>query len=384
MPLLGREAKRFDTLRPSPPVALRPSGPSGPRSAVSPSTGSAPPGHALIVEPDDGRTAVLQAISAAAKSIDLTIYELSDPEVVGALSAAQARGATVRVLYNWYSFSPEEQKENVMPTIQSLTRDGVACRPAPRAFEVTHEKAFVVDGATAVIQSFNLTPEYFGTTRDFGIVSSVAAEVAEVGAVFEADWSGANVAPEVPSLVWSPVNARAKLMQLIGGAQHTLDVYFEEISDPGTLGAFVTAAQRGVKVRVIAAVLASEDSTNGNARGIATLTAGGVDAVCKSFPVSTPSGSVPLYIHAKAIVSDFGTPAAQAFIGSENLSCVSLDDNRECGILETEPTLLARLESTFASDWGQPSVPVPADADPLTPCPGDAASRSRTRIASRS
>ena len=38
--------------------------------------------HTLIVEPDDGRSLVLQALNAATKSINLTIYELSDPQIM--------------------------------------------------------------------------------------------------------------------------------------------------------------------------------------------------------------------------------------------------------------------------------------------------------------
>jgi phosphatidylserine/phosphatidylglycerophosphate/cardiolipin synthase-like enzyme len=317
-------------------------------------------GHTLIVEPDDGRALVLQALNAATKSIDLTIYELSDPQIMSALESAQARKVAVRVLYNWNSFTPRMQQTDITPMVQKLKKAGIECRPAPRIFEVTHEKAFAIDGATALVMSFNLTAEYFGTTRDFGILTTVPAEVAEIGAVFQADWSGRAITPNVASLVWSPTNSRAKLTSLIAGAQKTLDIYCEEAEDPGTVGAMVAAAKRGVKVRFIAAVLTAEGKINGNARGVTTMLNGGVDAVCKSF----------LYIHAKMALADYGTPGAQAYIGSENFACVSLNNNRECGILVSEPAILDRLNATYASDWAQPSVSVMPDTTPLTPCSG--------------
>ncbi|MGO8790494.1 MAG: phospholipase D-like domain-containing protein [Terriglobia bacterium] len=319
--------------------------------------------HTLIVEPDDGRTLVLQALNAATKSIDLTIYELTDPQIMSALESAQARKVAVRVLYNWYSFTARMQQTDITPAIQKLTQAGIQCQPAPRTFEVTHEKAFAIDGTTAIVMSFNLTTDYFGSTRDFGIVTTVPAEVAEIDAVFQADWSGAAITPSVPSLVWSPVNSSAKLTSLIASAQHTLDIYCEEAEDPGTLGAMVAAAKRGVQVRFIAAVLTSEGKVNGNARGVTTLQDGGVNAVCKTF----------LYIHAKMILADYGTSNAQAYIGSENFSCVSLTKNRECGIIVTETAILDRLNSTYASDWAQPSVAVTPDTTPLTPCSGETA-----------
>jgi phosphatidylserine/phosphatidylglycerophosphate/cardiolipin synthase-like enzyme len=324
--------------------------------------------HSLIVEPDDGRTLVLEALNAATKSIDLTIYELSDPQIMSALESAQKRKVAVRVLYNWYSFTPRMQQTDITPAVQKLTQAGIQCRPAPRSFEVTHEKAFVIDNATAIVMSFNLTAEYFGTTRDFGIITTVPAEVAEIEDVFQADWSGETITPKVASLVWSPDNSRAKLTSLVNSAQKTLDIYCEEAEDPGTLGAMVAAAKRGVKVRFIAAVLSGEGKINGNARGVTTLLSGGVNAVCKSF----------LYIHAKMVLADYGTAQAQAYIGSENFSCTSLNQNRECGIIVTEPAILDRLNTTYASDWAKPSVTVTPDTTPLTPCGGGAAAPSKT------
>jgi phosphatidylserine/phosphatidylglycerophosphate/cardiolipin synthase-like enzyme len=314
--------------------------------------------HTLIVEPDDGRTLVLQVLAAAKASIDLTIYEISDPQVMAALTAAQARGVAVRILFNWFSFTPRMQQTDITPAVAALTKAGIACKEAPKEFEVTHEKAFAVDGTTAIVMSFNLTADYFGGTRDFGIVTTVPAEVAEVAAVFNADWGAKAVTPKVPSLVWSPVNSRSKLTALANGARSTLDVYCEEAEDPGTLGALVAAAKRGVKVRFIGAVLAGQGKLNGNARGVTFMQAGGVSAVCKAF----------LYIHAKMVLADVGSAQAQAYIGSENLSCVSLGKNRECGIIVTEPAILQRLDATFQSDWAQPSVAVTPDQTPLTPC----------------
>jgi phosphatidylserine/phosphatidylglycerophosphate/cardiolipin synthase-like enzyme len=83
------------------------------------------------------------------------------------------------------------------------------------------------------------------------------------------------------------------------------------------------------------------------------------------------------------ILADMGGAAAKAFIGSENLSCVSLGDNRECGILVEEPAILQRIESTYNSDWAQPSVATIPDNTPLTACPGNRAARTEVRTAVR-
>jgi cardiolipin synthase A/B len=341
------------------------------------------PLHSAVVEPTDGSAPVLAALGAARRTVDLAIYEISDAAVIGALVAAQRRGVAVRVLYNWYSFDATTQQDEVAPAIDQLTQAGISCRRAPPNFEVSHEKYFVFDASSALVMTFNLVAEYFVSTRDFGVATTVPTEVAEIESVFDADWNSQPITPAIDTLVWSPINSRARLASLIGSARTTLEVYNEELSDPGILGALVAAAQRGVTVRVIAAVFSSAGNPNANARGITYLTSHGVQAACKEFPVVTPSGSVPIYVHAKAIVADFGTPTARAFVGSENFSCVSLDDNRECGILVGEPAILGRIESTFESDWAQPSASVSPDPTALTACPPDAAARSVDRIASR-
>ena len=164
-----------------------------------------------------------------------------------------------------------------------------------------------------------------------------------------------------------------KATSLITAATKTLDIYCEEVDDPGTLGAMVAAVKRGVKVRFIAAVLSGQGQVNGNARGITYLQTGGVSAVCKSF----------LYIHAKMVLADYGTANPQAFIGSENFSCVSLDDNRECGILVTESPILDRLQATYVSDWAKPSVTVTPDNTPIQPCQGDPSGRAQARRTTR-
>ena len=342
------------------------------------------PSHTLIVEPDDGRTLVLNALNAAKKNIDLTIYEISDPQIMSALEAAQGRKVAVRVLYDWYSFPVDTQQREIMPAIQQLKAAGIECKPAPAKFEVTHEKAFVIDDSTGIVMSFNLTSEYFSDTRDFGIITTVAAEVAEIQAVFSADWNGTSVVPKVASMVWSPVNSRTKLTALITQAKKTLDIYCEEVDDPGTLGAMVAAAKRGVEVRFIAAVLSGQGKANNNARGITYLRNGQVNAVCKSFPFTVFGVQQQMYIHAKMVLADYRTPNAQAYIGSENFACVSLDDNRECGIIVTEAAILDRLQATYDADWAQPSVPVTPDNTPLAPCLGNPAARTTARIKARS
>jgi phosphatidylserine/phosphatidylglycerophosphate/cardiolipin synthase-like enzyme len=301
-----------------------------------------PADHTLLVEPDDGRAALLSTIAGARDNITLTIYELNDPAIVSALKEAEGRGVAVRVIYNNQSFASMHEKNPNAGAVADLSAAGAGTMPASPAFAVTHQKTLTADASRSVIMTFNLEPGYFGATRDFAIVTTNASEVQEIARVFDADWACRPVTPACPSLVWSPVNSREKLLGIIDRANATLDVYNEEINDPQCIAALVAAAKRGVAVRVIAADLAGSGGGNGNAPALATLNAGGVET-----QVITS-----LYIHAKMVLADYGTADQAAYVGSENLGTVSLDRNRELGIIVTDGPVLDRLHTVFLADWG--------------------------------
>ena len=63
------------------------------------------------------------------------------------------------------------------------------------------------------------------------------------------------------------------------------------------------------------------------------------------------SPSAALYIHAKVLVSDAGTTAQVAFVGSQNFSTESLRYNRELGILLHANTVVSQLAAMIGQDF---------------------------------
>ena len=57
-----------------------------------------PPNLTLAVQPADRYGSVYQMIGDSRHSLDITMYELADPQVVSLLTAARRRGVAVRVL----------------------------------------------------------------------------------------------------------------------------------------------------------------------------------------------------------------------------------------------------------------------------------------------
>jgi len=64
-----------------------------------------------------------------------------------------------------------------------------------------------------------------------------------------------------------------------------------------------------------------------------------------------PDDGNALYIHAKAVVADAGRDDEDAFVGSENFSTESLDENRELGLRTANRAIVSGLGSAIASDY---------------------------------
>lgn len=302
------------------------------------SVGTGANGLGVIVEPNAGPNPFVDAIRGAKQSVELEMYLLTNKSVISALEEDANRGVDVRVMlevhpYGGGSVSPQE-------TLDRLNAAGVKAHAASPDFALTHEKGMVIDHATAYIMTSNFTNAALGTgsytkNREYDIVDTNAQDVKAIDAIFQADWNHTTASFNDPNLVVSPVNSRSDFNALISSAKHTLLVTGEEMNDSGIEQDLVSAAQRGVKVQVI--LPAPSGSSDSNSGGIATIKQGGVSVREDS----------RLYMHAKIIVVD----GQKAFVGSENISTQSLDQNRELGIILSDSGVLNTLQQTFASDW---------------------------------
>ena len=214
----------------------------------------------VITEPSKlgssaGMTPVYDFVLSAKKSVDMTMYELVDPTMVGDLVADQRRHVKVRVILD----TNREASRNEA-AFQALRAGGVEVVWADTSYEATHQKTITVDGTESLILSANLTDEYYTTTRDFGVFDRNPQDVSAIEAVFAADFTHEPVQPSDGSdLVWSP-GSQAKMLAVIQGAKHTLSIENEEMGDWTITDAIVAAARRGVKVEVTMTKDSSYDS----------------------------------------------------------------------------------------------------------------------------
>ncbi|MFG2847289.1 phosphatidylserine/phosphatidylglycerophosphate/cardiolipin synthase family protein [Kitasatospora sp. NPDC048296] len=289
--------------------------------------------YTAVVFPDQDHSVVYNLINSATKTVDVTMYELRDTTAVNDLIARQRAGVKVRVILDGQHTSVNGSAYN------ALKAAGVGVTYSSSAFVYTHQKTVTVDGAKSLILTGNLDATYYSSSRDYGVLDTDANDVNAIEQVFAADYAKTSVTPsDGDNLVWSPTDSQDRLLALINGAQTSLDVEELEFGDQALVDAITAAANRGVTVRVVGMNPSSYGSY------FDQVTTAGAQVV-------TYSSTTGLYIHAKAIVADYGTPSAKVFAGSENFSDNSLNNNRELGLIVSDSGVLNTVETTFNTDF---------------------------------
>lgn len=303
-------------------------GPSGPDAAAcDPDRAVATP-PTIVFAPNDLEREVAAQIDGATVSIDVGIYAFTLTGLADKLIAADRRGVPVRVIFDQTQSSANTNVKN------RLTSGGVETKWAPSTFPYSHAKYLVVDRDTAVIMSANLTVAGMQDQRNVGLIDRDPANVADLAAIFAADWGGTTPALTCPRIMISPADARTRVLGLIADASATLDVEVYYIADTGVRAAIIAAKNRGVAVRVI---LSDSSEVSDNPTTANILKDAGVSVRILTSPVP----------HIKMIISD----GEAALVGSHNLSSTSLRDNREIGEIVRTPAAVATLRTRLDGDW---------------------------------
>jgi phosphatidylserine/phosphatidylglycerophosphate/cardiolipin synthase-like enzyme len=141
------------------------------------------------------------------------------------------------------------------------------------------------------------------------------------------------------------------MLSLINGATKTLLLENEEMSAPNIVSALVTACQTNHVTVQIAMV---EDSTKAPYSDYSSeflqLQAAGCGV--HVYPDTTTG----LYIHAKAVVADYGLPTQNVYMGSINYSTASMTKNRELGLYITDPAIVTTLNNVMTQDYNGGAV----------------------------
>ena len=299
----------------------------------------------ILVYPNGNRAAeLIAALNGAKTSVYMTMYEIDDSGVIDAITSAKARGLDVKVILDGSTTT----KSNNQSAYNSFSGYVTWSNPA---FTYTHEKCVMIDHTQAWIMTANAESSVPEDNREYLAIDNDLADVTEAEAMFKADYASQSFSP-AGALVVANSNARPDLVNLINSAQKSLDIEDEEFSDNNSNGitdAVVAAAGRGITVRLVVAG-GSADSTQTTALNDVKH-APGASVYVSSVASGNGSPSNP-YIHAKAILVDCAMGTCKSgFVGSENMTTGSLLYNREVGVIISDATQLAKVQSAMNTDF---------------------------------
>lgn len=281
----------------------------------------------LIVQPEDGLRPILSAITRAKASIDLSIFRFDLPEMEQALAAAVGRGVVVRALVAHTNNNGEKQLRELEDRLLGY---GVTIDRTPDDLLRYHYKVLVVDNECAFVLGFNYTKLDMLKSRSFGVALTGRQIIKDVRGLLEADANRQKFRPQHPTLIISPDNARTRLSAFLRDAQSSIAIYDPNVSDDAMIRILKARVAAGVGVRILGKL--KKRWRDG-------------DLHVQPCPLKR--------LHVRAIIRD----GRAAFIGSQSLRRIELDERREAGVIVRAPGIVKQLVEIFDTDWQSVTSP---------------------------
>jgi len=343
-----------------------------------------------FVSPDSSAEVFYDAVSSARRSIDLNVYELTDPAIGEALIAAAGRGVLVRVLLEGGpvgGISPAEKavvrslQEHRIPVLLLGGVSGVHAR-----YRYNHAKYLVIDDRAVLVTSENFKPGGFpeeGTSgnRGWGALVEDPGVAAYFSEVFSLDWSGPDIGPapagqggaeeeasgtfqvRSPAATFrgttvTPVLApdtSSLITEMIASATRSVRIeqaYIKNTS-AGTLNPYLDAAvadaRRGVVVQVIldSAWFNVDDLKDNDEMVILINQIAAAEHLPLEARLADLAAQDLVKIHNKGVIVD----DRRVLVSSINWNTVSPTENREAGLIIDSPEVGAYYAVVFATDW---------------------------------
>ena len=251
----------------------------------------------LLVQPEDGVTAIIQGLDRAKQSIDILIFRFDHREVEQGLLRAVGRGVRVRALI---AYTNRGGEKHLRALEMRLLAAGITVARSADDLARYHAKLIIIDERQLFVLAFNFTYLDIEHSRSFGVILDDRKLVREAMKLFEADLLRQSFVPGTPALLVSPLNARKELAAFLGGAKKQLLIYDPKVADKQIMKMLEERAKAGLDVKIIGSIAARSSNLK-----------------------VTPLTSMRL--HTRTIIRD----GSQAFVGSQSLRQPELDLRRE-------------------------------------------------------
>lgn len=276
----------------------------------------------VITQPDDGVAPLLKAITRARKTLDIVIFRFDLDAIEEALTQAIARGVAVRALI---AHTNRGGASKLRKLESRLLQAGVTLSRTADDMVRYHGKLLVIDRKLAFVLGFNYCRQDIEKSRSLGLVTRNPKVVRDILRVVDADHDRVDLKIKSTRVVVSPENARERLSEFITRARRELLIYDMNVSDDGMIALLKARVEAGVKVRVLGGV---------EKKWIGEL-------AWRVRPFKT------MKLHVRCLVRD----RQAAFVGSQSLRKLELDQRREVGLITKDRRTVSQIARVFDADW---------------------------------
>ncbi|RPH72338.1 MAG: cardiolipin synthase [Myxococcaceae bacterium] len=315
----------------------------------------------LLGTGEEAYKALLGAIGAAARSVDLTVFILGNDEVgasiVSALATRARAGVRVRLLLDAVGSRPIlSRARQELGAAGGEVRSFMPLLHAPvrgRSNLRSHRKIAVFDGHRVFLGGMNMALEYMGPTPRTGRWRDVACLVdgpvaADAAQLFAADWAFAGKEDPVRVAEVPPAAGEAVVQLVPSGPEMATDTFYDAlvtalyaarshvacvtpyyVPDDVVQHAFVLCARRGVRTEMVMPAVSNHLLADKARRGL-------LPELAEAGVVFHWFGGM---VHGKAMVVD----ETVAYIGSPNLDMRSFFLNYEDALLLYSPPEIAAV-----------------------------------------
>lgn len=273
---------------------------------------------------------IVSNIDMAQEKIFVEVYIFTEKEMRASLIRAKERGVEVKVILENNPYQAPYLNDTTYEELKNAGIDLVWSDPLK--FSLNHSKLLIVDNSVYV-STWNFSYSLFKYNRDFMYYSQNSEILQVFESIFLSDFFGETFPKLTENIVLSPDNSRIKLQTLLQSAKKSIDFYFPYFSDEKIENILFSQADEGVRIRGITEKDFFEKNTD----------------MMKKYREKVIEISPLKNLHGKAILVD----DSYLYIGSENFSSYSLDENREMGILISDANIIQKFQNIFTKDFSE-------------------------------
>lgn len=307
--------------------------------------------HLIIYPGENSQTAkeaILQEIRQATTSIQMSAYQLKEPDIIQALLQAALKGLNIEIILEKAPYQHAFNKEKTeTDTILMLLKAGVQFYWCPENIKEKypkghyHARYIFIDSKRFLLTTGNFDVSTFDHCRDFAVTfnkDKYPKEFWILQTLFKKDTHDEVFkSSSSPFVIIGPQGQREKIIDFIKTTQKSLKLYQQYFNDPEIVQVISSLIkEKNIKVEILMMPYPTGyDKTDPNAETQDYLREKGarVELI------------LDFYLHARMILVD----DTWALIGTTQLSAPSLDHNREVNLIVKGP-FVSELLKQFRKD----------------------------------